>query len=383
MSTIPVRLGIQQRVLPVYRAPFFDTLAGACEGGLSIFAGAPRPEEAIEDRVTLQKARLASAHNIHILKGPFYLCWQAGLIHWLATWQPEVLIVEANPRYLHTPAAVRWMHDHRRPVIGWGLGAPQNKGRLAGLRNRGRRRFLRQFDTMLTYSLQGAREYQVAGFPANRVFIAPNAAAARPTHPLPERPETFANQRATALFVGRLQPRKRVDLLLRACAALPVGDRPDLWIVGDGPARSELESLAHQVYPKTHFFGAHHGADLEPFFRQADLFILPGTGGLAVQQAMSFGLPVLVAEADGTQSDLVRPSNGWLIRPGDLDSLIFALRQALEDPIRLRRMGRESYRMVAEEINLEAMVDGFCQAIHAALAEQSQTDGPIRKSRRR
>ena len=38
----PGRLGLQQRVLPAYRAPFFDLLAGACQGGLSVFAGEAR-----------------------------------------------------------------------------------------------------------------------------------------------------------------------------------------------------------------------------------------------------------------------------------------------------------------------------------------------------
>ncbi len=48
MSQIPVRLGLVQRVLPDYRALFFDTLAGACPQGLGVFAGQPRPDEAIE-----------------------------------------------------------------------------------------------------------------------------------------------------------------------------------------------------------------------------------------------------------------------------------------------------------------------------------------------
>ena len=42
-------------------------------------------------------------------------------------------------------------------------------------------------------------------------------------------------------------------------------------------------------------------------FAGADLFVLPGTGGLAVQEAMSYALPVIVAKGDGTQEDLVRP----------------------------------------------------------------------------
>ena len=90
---------------------------------------------------------------------------------------------------------------------------------------------------------------------------------------------------------------------------------------------------------------------------------MPGTGGLAVQQAMSFALPVIVAEADGTQADLVRPENGWSLPPGNLDALISTLRQALENVTRLRQMGLASYRIVADEINLENMIKAFERAV--------------------
>ena len=91
----------------------------------------------------------------------------------------------------------------------------------------------------------------------------------------------------------------------------------------------------------------------------ADLFVLPGTGGLAVQQAMAYGLPVIVAQGDGTQDDLVRPGNGWQVPPDDLPALQACLEAALADPARLRQMGAESYRIVRDEINVEQMVAVF------------------------
>ena len=80
------------------------------------------------------------------------------------------------------------------------------------------------------------------------------------------------------LFVGRLQARKRIDSLFRACAEMP--GTPRLVIVGDGPERQTLEQVAKQVYPSAEFIGAKHGGELKPYFAEADLFVLPGTGGL-------------------------------------------------------------------------------------------------------
>ena len=366
MKPIPLRLGLQQRVLADYRAPFFDALAEVCRGGLGLFVGQPRADEMIETKALLRSVQLTQGYNVHIFSGSLYVYWQIGLVRWLEQWQPEALILETNPRNLCVFQAVRWMKSRRRPVVGWGLGAPSSKRGMANILQQAiRRRFILNYDALITYSHQGAEEYQRLGFPAERIFVAPNAVVPSPRHPLPQRPSPAADFRPTVLFVGRLQKRKRVDLLLRACSALEDTIRPRLWVVGDGPARRELETLAQSVYPEASFLGARRGSELEPFFKAADLFVLPGTGGLALQQAMAHGLPVIAAEADGTQSDLVRSKNGWRVQSGDLNGLIVSLSAALSDISMLRRMGEESYRIVREEINLEKMVEVFVQAVRS------------------
>ena len=363
MSVYKGRLGVQQRVLPSYRAPFFDLLAASCAGGMSLFAGEALPEESIQAG-ELEIGKLVAAENLQLFSGPFYLCYQRGYLDWLADWNPDALIAEANPRYLSTPAAVRWMRSRGRPVLGWGLGAPPSGSPQLIREWMGKRwrTFLNRFDGLIAYSQRGADEYAALGFPRGKIFVAHNAVSPAPKGTVPGKPLTF-NLHPVLLFVGRLQARKRIDSLLRACAEMP--DSPRLVIVGDGPEREGLEALAREVYPSAEFAGARHGDELEPYFASADLFVLPGTGGLAVQQAMSHGLPVIVAQGDGTQDDLVREGNGWQIPPGDYGALVSTLREALSDVSRLRRMGAESYRIVSEEINLEVMVGAFVGALNS------------------
>jgi glycosyltransferase involved in cell wall biosynthesis len=355
----PGRLALQQRLIPQYRAPFFDLLARSCEGGLSLFAGQPQPVESIPTATDFGAAHFIPAHNRHFFdpQSPLYLCWQDGIIDWLRQQNPDALVVEANPRYLSTPLAIRWMRQHGSPVLGWGLGSPRGGNPVERYF---RLKFLRSLDGVIAYSQRGAAEYRALGL--SNVFVAHNAVALRPARPLPERPRTLEGP-ATLLFVGRLQTRKRLDILLRACAAFPENQQPRLIIVGDGPALAEFQTLAAQIYPAAEFVGARHSPELEPYFAAADLFVLPGTGGLAVQQALSHSLPVIVAQGDGTQDDLARPENGWQVPPGDQDAFTAVLQEALSDLPRLRKMGAESYRIVVEEINLEAMVVSFITAL--------------------
>lgn len=344
------KLALQQRVLPSYRVPFFDLLASHCQNGMTLFAGDAQSEEMIA-RGKTQVATLVEAKNIHLFGGKFYFCYQKGFIKWLEESNPDALIVEANPRYLSTPAAVRWMHKRGRKVLAWGLGAPKQ--------NNVWKRFVFQFDGLIAYSQRGADEYASLGFSRGKIFVAHNSVSSKPealgNTPLPI-------DKATILFVGRLQARKRIDSLIRACAEMEAN--PNLMIVGDGPERENLQMLAKEVYPHTEFVGAKHGLELKPYFEKADLFVLPGTGGLAVQEAMSYGLPVIVAKGDGTQDDLVREENGWQIEPENFNALVLTLRSALSDVKRLRKMGQESFRIVSEEINIQKMVEVFLQALN-------------------
>ena len=366
MDTFPGKLAIEQRVLPTYRVPFFDALAQQCTGGLELFAGQPRVSEAIDTADQLNTGKLIHARNIHLLGGMFYFCLQPGFTSWLNRSNPDALIIEANPRYLSTPAAIRWMREHHRPVIGWGLGAPPLKGLDVVLREKFRQTFLSQLDAVISYSQNGAEEYAACGVPVSRIYVAQNSAAFKPTGDPPERPLAWIGK-PRLLFIGRLQARKRLDLLFKACAALPLELQPDLTVVGDGPDKAGIESSAGVHYPATVFAGAKTGKELEPYFHWADLFVLPGTGGLAVQHALAYALPVVVGEGDGTQSQLVRPENGWQVAPGSLEELISTLKTALADPARLRRMGRESFRIARDEVNIEKMVETFIRAANVVV----------------
>lgn len=364
-----MKIGVLQRVLAGYRVPFFDELAARFGGSLTLFAGHARREEMIDESRLPEIAKVYPAKNLHVLPGVLngraYFCFQLNVLEWLGSGDPDVLICEANLRYPTTLAAIGWMRRRGRPVIGWGLGS----GSATGLFKRA---FIRSFDALLTYGERGAETYRELGFPGERIFIAKNAVAPRPRRDPPARSSGFSSEGPLLLSVGRLQARKRIDLLIESCAALESEFSPRLRIVGDGPARGEFERLAAERYPRTEFPGALYGDELAAQFAAADLFVLPGTGGLALQQAMASGLPVIAAEADGTQSDLVRADNGRTIQSGDGVALTAAIRELLTDPARLREMGARSFAIVRDEINLEKMADRFEAAIRFTVAEKSR-----------
>ena len=345
-----------------------------------MFAGLPLAKESIATIDYLEKAQYIRAHNRHLFtpSSPLYQCWQDGLLGWLEDWQPDVLIVEANPRYLSTPRAVQWMHQRKRPVIGWGLGAPALGGPLAIWRRWSRQSFLKPLDAIISYSQQGALEYGALGFPAERVFVARNAVAPRPEKPPVERPDEFMG-RPGVLFVGRLQARKRVDNLLHACAALPEALQPRLWIVGDGPARQEFEALAESIYPQAEFIGARQGTELEAYFAAADVFVLPtraDTYSMVALEAMAMGLPVITTNVGGIPDIVVEGETGYLLQVDDRTRLRERLRALRANrPLRLA-MGAKGRIRAEQRFNLDTHVSTVLDLLFAAAHSRRKETSP-------
>lgn len=361
------RVALQDLVMPLYRRPIYEMLGERITGGFGVFTGVSKLSRT-RGVVMSEELDVTEHHtppNHHIGYGPFEMVWQPGLAKWLGGFRPDVLIAAANPRTLSTNLGRRWANRNDVPVLGWGLGSLMLAKGAEGLRHWGRKRFYRQFDGMIAYSSVAKDQYASYGFPRDRIYIVHNATTPRPTHPPPERPDTF-DERPRILFVGRLYEGKRLELLFEALADMPKATRPHLEIVGTGPGTEEITRQAEALIPgEVTFSGGLYGEELAEAFKRADLFVLPGLGGLAIQEAMSWALPVIAAEGDGTQFDLVRKENGWLMEPGSVESLRSCLEDAFSDCARLRRLGLEGYRIVDEELNRERMIDEFVIAIRS------------------
>ena len=356
-STFRGTIAIQDVVLPVYRQASYEKFATRVDGRLSILTGRTDDATGVVTATAIEGADYTAVNLRRYLPLPATLMWQPGVVEWLAECRPEVLIASGNVRLLSTHRARRWARRQGIPVLGWGLGTMMLASGLEWIRRPLRNRFYRGFDGIVAYSSRARDEYERAGVAPERIFVVHNCIAPRPTEPAPERPATFV-ERPRVLFVGRVYAGKRLDLIVDAVARFPKESRPVIEIVGDGPHRDDIEAYAASKLDDDDivFSGKLFGAELTAAFDRADLFVLPGLGGLAIQEAMARALPVIVGEADGTQDDLVRPGNGWPFVPPTADHLHELIAEAFEDPARLRRMGLESYRIVSEELNLDQMI---------------------------
>lgn len=111
------------------------------------------------------------------------------------------------------------------------------------------------------------------------------------------------------MFSGKLIPRKEPLLFLRALGKLNNHKSLRVIILGEGPLKMQTVNMAEELLPgKVLFPGFINQSELGRYYVSSDLFVLPSnheTWGLVVNEAMQFGLPVVVSKNTGCHSDLV------------------------------------------------------------------------------
>lgn len=139
------------------------------------------------------------------------------------------------------------------------------------------------------------------------------------------------------LFVGKLIPKKRPDRLLHAFGRFMKGAgeaarRCQLWLVGDGPLRAELEAYAAVNELPVRFCGFVNQANLPAYYAAADCLVLPSdageTWGLVVNEAFAAGIPAIVSSEAGCSATLIEQGRtGWVYDGGE-EALAVTLAEA-------------------------------------------------------
>ncbi len=184
------------------------------------------------------------------------------------------------------------------------------------------------------------------------------------------------------LFVGRLESRKGIDLLLESIAGLASMDtRFHLAIVGDdtllGPGgltfRQAFERTRPDLLQHVTFRGRVDEGTLRQEYADCDIFVAPSrfeSFGLTLIEAMIFGKPVVSADIGGMNEIVEQGKTGLRVPPGDIAALTAALSRLIESPELRTEMGRRGRRAYDEHFTVRAMAIG-AETFYRHLARQS------------
>lgn len=169
------------------------------------------------------------------------------------------------------------------------------------------------------------------------------------------------------IHVGRLVEYKRLDLVLIALAELKKKySDAELLVIGEGPKAVEWKDLAMilGIEKDVQFIGGVYDPfELGRYLMTSSVYVLAGFGGLSINDAMCFGLPIVCSICDGTEKHLVRNGfNGLFFREGDANDLHDKIDYLFTQPELRSQMGDNSLNIIRNEFNVHTVVRGYIRA---------------------
>jgi glycosyltransferase involved in cell wall biosynthesis len=239
---------------------------------------------------------------------------------------------------------------------------------------------LRDADRVIAVNEHIADQAIALGVDARRVRVIRSGVDTERFRPADEDERTAARRRLNlstlgplVLFVGNLEPRKQVDVLLRAMARVRQ-DVPasQLLVVGTGDSAGAQDQTAgllrlrHELGlgETAHFVGRLSEQDLRAAYAAADVFALPSSSeaqGIAALEAMACSLPVVASAVGGLVGTIDDELSGFLVPSGEVGPLATRLVELLSDQARRSALGAAARRAVELRFGWPRAVAATCQ----------------------
>ncbi|MFM2303823.1 MAG: hypothetical protein RLZZ135_1233 [Cyanobacteriota bacterium] len=167
-------------------------------------------------------------------------------------------------------------------------------------------------------------------------------------------PASLAAVTPVFLYVGRIEERKGIHLLLQSCNILhKEGHKFSLLIIGRGPQRDELEDYCHSqnLHDCVKWLGWVDYHQLGGYFRLADVLVFPSLEdiwGMVAPEAMAFGKPVLCSKWAGSSELIAHGKSGFICDPHSPTEMAAMMRQSIESPELISAMGKAAQDTMAQ-----------------------------------
>lgn len=300
--------------------------------------------------------------------------WQKGLIRSVTRSKADKVVILYHAGKINHNLLLFVLQLKKVPYVLWGSGSGDRRTDLSTLQRKMKGLFkylfIKNSSAYLTYGTRFSEQLKKQEYPPERIFVAQNTINVEEIYTgLTPKEIRAESEELRFLFVGVIFAKKRLDTAIKAFSQLAAkGHRFKFDVVGNGVIIEDLMAVAESegIADRVEFHGPKYADELAVFFKKADVFILPGTGGLAINEAMAYSLPVITTPGDGTAYDLVyEDRNGFIL---DFDypqkaletSIEYFLNQSKAD---LQKMGIESLNIVKQKATLTGMVNQIMKSL--------------------
>lgn len=288
--------------------------------------------------------------------------------------KPSVIVTEGGQNTINNIQIKWYSRLFGVPYIQWDLGKGyQDFGNALG-----RRLYMSVYRSIANcakliygYNSSSKKYFESLGIPSEKIVVLNNTADTPTLKKViesssKELPEDMAKHyepsKKYIIFVGSLLPTKRIEDFAEIMSKLK--GEYTLLIVGSG--KEEYTQSLKKLFKDRDciFLGYKKPEELLPYYNISSFSILPGLGGLSINQAMAYGLPVLCTHADGAEEDVVRnDETGYIYK--DIDDAIRYIHSKTEED--WKRMGKNASELMFGDFSLEKECERFIEGINTVV----------------
>lgn len=314
------------------------------------------------------------------------LFWHPKAMNYIRCEKQDAVITIGNPYVLTAWILLLWGRLARVPIILWTHGLLRREPGLKGIV---RLTFYRLASALLLYGDYAKALLQNAGIDPRRMFVVYNSldSESQDQHLRNITPQDLNDFRSrigigcgerVVIFSGRLQPNKKLGLLLQAVGMLRLRERiVHVVLIGEGNERAALAQQSEKlgITSQVHFLGESYDERLiATAFIASDLSVIPSGAGLSVMHALGYGVPVLLhdrPEEHFPEWEAVREGKtGFFYRYGDVGDMAARIDTALFQTPRKREMREACLSMIRDRYNAEAHAAAIMSAVKQVIAER-------------
>ena len=179
------------------------------------------------------------------------------------------------------------------------------------------------------------------------------------------------------LFIGRLIPRKGIQILLQACSLLKQQGYTNysLIVVGEGEQKSQLQEFCqvNKLEEYIQWIGQVNYDQIGTYFEQADILVLPcleDTWGMVILEAILYGKMVLCSNGAGASEIVADNQNGYVFEPNDPELLAKLMAAAIKDSSLIESMQQKS-KQIADKYSPQLSAHFLAEIIHFCWVDEN------------
>lgn len=383
-SFTKIRVGMFGSYYPNYRLAVFNQLAADDRILLSVHTSRkPRSGFSLID---------SSAAHFNLVDGVFlqikipmldkYLYFTPDLISSIIKGKYDVIVIPNRMTDITAWVGLLLAKVMGRHICLWGHGFTSRDGKLS---LRLRKLMMELACANILYGERGREKSIGMGLAPEKLFVAYNALDTKSSKRLQESVSiTDLNffsktnkieNRKILLFTGRLQERKKPDVLVRAMHMVSKEFPSALaLIIGDGEMRLNLKALITELNLEAYVWLLGPIFDeelLAKYFMCSYVAVMPAHAGLAIQHAFGYGVPIIVGDnmaEHPPEVELIKHGQtGLFVKDGDANEFAKAIIGLLVNKKERQRMADNCSRLIRDKYNVESMTAKFSQAFFWAI----------------